>query len=244
MGKLKDKESGENRLEVVDDLDSEDPRFVWKLEKDGLSYNIKNVAGFTSSKTIMSSNSKGEYVDLHSEVTRTDRQKWRLYYLGRDEYNIENIGLKENCVGSKCGKPTYLSSNTAGRVDLWYKDEGTDRQRWTLTQIEQYKPPKADIPVPPPVDPKDGPNEPEYPQFPEFAEYPKPDSPRFPGDGGDFVLVFDLSETWIGIFFMVSLAVCAVSCVVWCVMRPRNVGKAYGAVKVYDSDVEVQAINQ
>jgi len=228
-------------------LDSNDDRFVWELEHDDeggttTTYKIKNAEGFTSSKTIMSSNKEGAYVDLFSKITDTNRQIWRITNSGNaeGEYTIQNIGLIKVCAGSKCGKPTYLSSNTDGRVDLWYEVTGTDRQRWMFTRIEDYK---ADIPVPPPVDPKDGPNEPEYPQFPEFAEYPKPDSPRFPGDGGDFVLVFDLSETWIGIFFMVSLAVCAVSCVVWCVMRPRNVGKAYGAVKVYDSDVEVQAIN-
>lgn len=94
----------------------------------GTSYHIKPYGGTDRYENFLSCSSDGK-VDLFGADDGSGRQQWYLIPVGQEEndhvYQIHIAG------GTGAGAK-MLSCSSEGTVDLWSRDDGSGRQRWSV----------------------------------------------------------------------------------------------------------------
>ena len=112
-----------------------------KTEKGGKGnvYNILVSGGTNQDETFLSTYSNGS-VELFSHDDDSGRQQWELVIAEADPeaeisdkvaYNIKVFG------GTDFGK-NYLSCSPSGRVDLWGEDDNSGRQKWLISNFDEW----------------------------------------------------------------------------------------------------------
>lgn len=93
---------------------------------------LQIISGLNTTKSLLSCKNDGTVVDLWNIDDQSGRQRWKFIPVNGME-GVYNIRVFEGSVNSN---RTYLSSNYDGsKVDLWYGDDGSGRQRWTIKNI-------------------------------------------------------------------------------------------------------------
>jgi len=123
----------------------EQQHFVWKVTESSNEYKIESVgkSGGSKPRKYMSTNSKGEYVDLWKTVG--DRQRWNIeithnqgIHNGYDLYKIYNEDLyylPHVCVFKDC-YPPYLYANE-NDADLKWENHWLS-EYWYFIQVHPY----------------------------------------------------------------------------------------------------------
>jgi hypothetical protein len=96
-------------------------------------YYIQVASGINNNRTYLSTNADGSSVDLWYLDDGSARQRWKIIPVQNS--SSANTYLIQSCGGVSTNKK-FLSTNADGtKVDLWSEDDGSGRQRWTITSL-------------------------------------------------------------------------------------------------------------
>gem|GEM_PF-1834010 len=125
------------------DLWSEDDgsgRQKWEfIPVSGLNdvYNIRVGNGINNNRSYLSTNADGSTVDLWYLDDGSGRQRWRVIPVQNS--SIANTYLIQVYGGISTNKK-FLSANSDGtKVDLWFEDDGSGRQKWNVTNLGTFR---------------------------------------------------------------------------------------------------------
>jgi hypothetical protein len=97
-------------------------------------YNIRVANGINNNRSYLSTNADGSSVDLWSEDDGSGRQRWRVIPV--ENNSTFNTYLIQVYGGVSTNKK-FLSTNADGtKVDLWYENDGSGRQKWAIYEGE------------------------------------------------------------------------------------------------------------
>jgi len=100
----------------------------------GNKNNIQVLRGLSTNNSLLSCTADGTKVDLYNTDDGSGRQEWNIVQVIGQPEGIYNIIVSGGVTSDK----KYLSCTEDGsKVDLYTKDDGSGRQRWTFTPVSQ-----------------------------------------------------------------------------------------------------------